>query len=521
MHLTATVGFFGAKQIASGIGNSRKVWVDAVQRRIAVTSSMLLNIRSIRMTGLSQTTMTNIQEERVRETNKMASFRWYIVWQNAVQNLPWALSPAVTFAVIALSKPGSLDTAKIFTSLSIITLLTDPTAKLLSAIPATASSLGCIDRIQKFLLSEPRKDYRRRITTKRREASFAPHLENSRAEATGIELEPVSAGGGQNEASDIAVQFEEVTARPAGASDAVLHDVSFSIAPGTINAVIGSVASGKSTLLKTILGEAEVDRGTVSVQDHSVAYCSQTPWLPDTTIKKAICGHFAADDDDDVDTQLYQEVVYVCALNRDLSLLPAGDDTSIGSSGGILSGGQKQRVSLARALFVCPKMLLLDDFVSAIDSNTRKLVVQRLLGPSGFVKKIGCTVIMSTHATSLLKYADKVLMLSDGKVEHDGTYEQLVRTRAIQEGADTEVAEDAGDHKSADAEISAVSANIAEANERADLRRRVGDLEVYKYYFNSIGWFKASTFVGFTAVHVFAVTFTCKLVAHAILRVVD
>ena len=506
--LTYIVAFFGAKQIASGIGNSQKVWVDAVQKRIAITSSMLFNIRSIRMTGLSKNTMDRIQQERVHETDKMSKFRWYIVWQNTVQNVPWALAPAVTFAVVALSKPKSLDTPKIFTSLSIITLLTDPAAKLLSAVPATASSIGCIDRIQAFLLSKPREDYRRLLRAQNVPSTSFGSQDASRGDASGVELQPLPAaevGGSRSET--LAVHFKDVFARPAGADKTILHDVSFSIIPGSVTAVIGSVASGKSTLLKSIIGEAELERGTVSMQDQSVAYCSQSPWLPNTTVKKAICGHLR--NDGVIDKELYEEVIEVCALKHDLSLLPEGDNAQIGSSGGILSGGQKQRVSLARALFSCPKLLVLDDFVSAIDGKTRKHIVQKLFGPTGFLKQHGCTLIFATHATSLLQHSDKVLKLAAGRLERDGTYEQLIRAGAVQKVSETAAEDGNNAEKPKETEISAMSENVAEANEKADLRRRVGDLEVYRYYFKSIGWFKFSTFVGFTAVHVFAVTFTC------------
>lgn len=499
------VGFFGAKQIASGIGNSQKVWVDAVQRRFAMTSSMLLNIRAIRMTGLGRVFMKRIQQERVDETKMMSKFRWYIVWQNAVQNVPWALAPAFTFAVVALCRPESLDTAKIFTSLSIITLVTDPAAKLLSAIPATASTMGCIDRIQNFLLSKPRRDYRQFVGAHNAQSVDVP-AQDPGAGTSGIELNALPSVLGQRHAQvAYAVNFSDVHARPAGAAQTVLQDVSFTVAPGTVTAVVGGVASGKSTLLKTLLGEAELERGIVSVADLSVAYCPQSPWLPDTTIKRAICGPFQ--DGDDYDAKLYNEVVEACALDHDFAELEHGDETRIGSSGGILSGGQKQRVALARAFFSRRKLLVLDDFVSAIDSKTRKHIVQRVFGSTGLLNRLGCTVVMATHTTALLKYTDKVLVLSNGRIEHDGTYEQLKRTGAIRDVPDAS-ADEPSDSKASDAKVSSVSERIAEANERADLRRRVGDVEIYRYYFKSVGWLKSSTFVGFTVVHVFAVTFT-------------
>lgn len=119
---------------------------------------------------------------------------------------------------------------------------------------------------------------------------------------------------------------------------------------------------------------------------------------------------------------------------------------------------------------------------------------------------------MATHATSLLQCAEKVLILSNGRIEHDGTYEQLLRTGAIKDVPETASAKKLSEAtQSKDTEMPAIAAHVAAENEKADLRRRVGDLEVYKYYFKSIGLFKLCTFVGFTIIHVFAVTFTCML----------
>lgn len=341
-----------------------------------------------------------LQKLRVEETHRMAKFRWNIVWQNAVQNVPWAFAPALTFvAKMAITgSSSSLDTTKVFTSLSIVTLLTDPAAKLLSAIPSTAASLGCLDRVQKFLAASSRFEYRKGHTSSSRD-HVVQHVGKKHVSLELSEVTKKSQTG--NTANDHSlIQFHEVDSRPVGATTAILHSINFTIGRGSITMIIGEVASGKSTLLKTILGEAVVDRGSVTVVDPFIAYCSQEAWLPNTTIKKAICGHM--EKEIVIDEAFYQIVKRTCVLDEDISLLAPGDETCIGSGSTMLSGGQKQRVALARALYARAPTLLLDDFVSALDARTKNIVVERLLGAHGLCRRLRTTVVLASHACKSL-----------------------------------------------------------------------------------------------------------------------
>ncbi|KND90065.1 Multidrug resistance-associated protein 1 [Tolypocladium ophioglossoides CBS 100239] len=518
--IIVVVSFFGARHIASQIGGSQKSWVDSVQKRIDITSSMLTGIRSIRMMGLGRLLTSVVQDLRVEETHKMAGFRWNIVWQNTVQNLPWALAPALTFVVYA-AKATSIDTTTAFTSLSIITLLTDPAAKLLSAIPSTAASIGCLDRVQKFLVASPKTDDRQ---VQGVSGVGIPPRRSASSNVEGIELSSVKSRGKSTASTrELAIALDGVDARPVGAADLVLRDITCEIPSGSITMVIGPVASGKSTLLKTILGEAVTERGSVTVAHRRIAFCSQSPWLPSTSIKQAICGPFR--DDDGFDGEFYQAVVKACALEHDLAQLPEGDNTPLGSGSTVLSGGQKQRVALARALYARAEIMLLDDVISALDRNTQRTVVEGLFGPAGICKTLRSTVILATHASKFLNlqncflgvdtfeaeyltYADKVLTLEGGKIEHEGTYKQLSRGGLVQGKAPAlHVPKDTKPEPLA-VNTEEKSLQVAEANEVSDLARQTGDRAVYQYYFKSVGWPKTLTFVGFTAVHIFAATFS-------------
>lgn len=334
---------------------------------------MLLNIRNLKMMGLGPLLTTVIQQERVEEVAKMAKFRWSIVWQNVVQNAPWTFAPAFTFVLLActVSKTSSdaINAQRVFTSLSIITLLTDPAAKLLGAIPSTASSMGSVSRVQAFLVEA--SDEQDRPEDLNQPQLVLPE-------------------------SDNAIELVDVWAKLPGASTSALKDISVSVPKGTFTAIIGPVASGKSTMLKAMMKEVTTLEGSVLVSNNSTAYCSQSAWLPNTTIKQAICHPF--DEDADIDEDIYDEVIDACCIRQDILSLALADRTRLGSGSTVLSGGQKQRVALARALYSRRPILLLDDIFSALDKPTQKSIADALFQPHGLCRRRGTTVVLATHS---------------------------------------------------------------------------------------------------------------------------
>jgi ATP-binding cassette subfamily C (CFTR/MRP) protein 1 len=394
-----SVSFFGSTQISKTIGCRQKVWIDAVQKRITITASMLSEIRSIKTMGLSRLVASLIQDQRVKETRHMAGFRWSLVWQNVVQNLPWALAPALTFSIYAIQALvrgiSSIETTQAFTSLSIITLLTNPAAKLLSAIPSTAASLGCFDRIQKFLLTVPRVDRRISVPS----GGFFSTIERQVPEFGDVEMVNLIRKRLEDKMiSPVAVVADRVALRPAPSAEVVLKNVSFTIPRGSLTMVIGLVGSGKTTLLKAILGETSYGNdGSISVASRRMAVSTQTPWLPNTTIRQAIVGSIEVNLGFDEDW--YIKSLHACALDHDISRLPEGDQTQIGSAKTVLSGGQKHRISLARAVYSRAEIILLDDVFSALDTNTQTVVMFRLFGEAGLLRRPNMTVVLATHAS--------------------------------------------------------------------------------------------------------------------------
>lgn len=125
-------------------------------------------------------------------------------------------------------------------------------------------------------------------------------------------------------------------------SNPTLGDINLELSRGQVVACLGPVGAGKSTLARAILGEVPLMKGTVKYRTERIAYYSQTPWLPNKTIKQVICGAMASYAG--VGDEWYQTVIRACCLDQDLAALPDGGETMVGVDGMNLSGGQRQRV---------------------------------------------------------------------------------------------------------------------------------------------------------------------------------
>lgn len=325
----------------------------------------------------------------------MGAFRSNLAWALIFAMSPGIWAPPVAFAVFAVQASihgvGSINTAQAFTSLSIIALFCEPANILVQSLVDVFAAMGSSDRIQKFLVTPQHKDQR--------------HLPSSGSEtsrrlssvATAIELEehPLPSKS-RGSSTSIAISVEDADLRPVTSAPLTLHNISLAIPRGSITMVVGLVGSGKTTLLRALLGEIPCERGQVYLYSKHVSYCSQTTWLPNTSIRRAICG---ADSPDSRvhDEKWYRTVLDACALGPDLDLMPEGDETMLGSANAALSGGQKQRIALARAVYARAHITILDDVLSALDSGTKKTVVEHLLGEGSLFKTLGTTVVLVTH----------------------------------------------------------------------------------------------------------------------------
>ncbi|GAA4281578.1 ABC transporter ATP-binding protein [Gaetbulibacter aestuarii] len=207
-----------------------------------------------------------------------------------------------------------------------------------------------------------------------------------------------------------------------------LHDVSFTLKEGQTLAILGKTGSGKSTILDLIGRLYDIDQGEITIngtpiENHNlntlrshIGYVPQDAFLFSDTIKNNIkFGKSDATDDEVV------EAAKNAHVHKNIVKFSKGYDTILGERGITLSGGQKQRVSIARAIIKSPKILLFDDCLSAVDTETEEKILNNL-------KKIliGKTAIIVSHRVSSAKNADKIIVLEDGKIIQEGTHDSLV-----------------------------------------------------------------------------------------------
>ncbi|KAF8626899.1 hypothetical protein AX15_004637 [Amanita polypyramis BW_CC] len=207
-----------------------------------------------------------------------------------------------------------------------------------------------------------------------------------------------------------------------------LRDINVRFPEGQMTVVTGPTASGKTALLMSLLGEMTIESGRLimsknlnKVDKHgmmnAISYAAQTSWLRHQSIRDNILF------DSPYDEERYNQVVECCALKPDLDTLEDGDATEIGARGVSLSGGQKARVSLARAVYVRTKYVLLDDPLSAVDSHTARFLFEKLLCGPLLANR---TVILVTHHVDLvLPGAHYLVRMLEGRIDKKGTIQEL------------------------------------------------------------------------------------------------
>jgi ATP-binding cassette subfamily C (CFTR/MRP) protein 1 len=244
------------------------------------------------------------------------------------------------------SERKPLDAARMFTSLTLLILLNSPLSQLFQSIPDLFAAVNCIRRIQDYLNADSRNDYRSAKLSS--PSSATPHDSSDESHILAhsvtddIELRHMTIAAGKRTTSN--TEGAEAISVRQGAfgwgrdAEPIVRDIDLSLKQSTLTMVIGPIASGKSTLVKALLGEVSILRGSVQLATLDIAYCDQHAWLINASLQRNILG-FA-----NFDGPWYRSVTRACALDKDIATLPNGDRTLIGSGGITLSGGQKQRV---------------------------------------------------------------------------------------------------------------------------------------------------------------------------------
>ncbi|KAL4875611.1 P-loop containing nucleoside triphosphate hydrolase protein [Aspergillus karnatakaensis] len=472
-------------------GDSQRAWMSGVQKRVGLTATVIASMKSLKISGLSAAVSHYMQQLRVDELAAGAQFRVIIIIAAVFAYMPQLISPPLTFA-FAQTK---LEASTMFTSLAFLTLLTNPLLMLFQTIPELVSGLACLGRIQAFLESEPRCDFR--------------HTLGSQHQGTEKASEPTET----NSTGAIII-----TDANFGWTDGkfILRNMSARIPASSLTMVVGPVGSGKSTFCKALLGEIPFSKGHVVLNTayRHVGFCEQTAFLWNGTVRDNIIGFSPFDE------ERYNAVIEATSLGLDLAMLPQADATNIGSDGVALSGGQKQRVSLARALYLRSDLLVLDDIFSGLDADTEEQVFRQVFGADGLLRRRGSTVVLCTHSVKHLPAADHIIALEDRKIVEQGSFKSLSDSPGYVQRLGVKVegtSEEESSTPSPDLSpkidtprshtATITSTSPAYITEEVEAVRQLGDKTVYKHYINSMGRFIALCSLFFAALWGFFTNF--------------
>uniref|UniRef100_A0A4W2CK18 ATP-binding cassette sub-family C member 10 n=1 Tax=Bos indicus x Bos taurus TaxID=30522 RepID=A0A4W2CK18_BOBOX len=374
------------KVIATRIMASNQEMLQHKDARVKLVTELLSGMRVIKFFGWEQALGTRVEACRARELGRLRVIKYL----DAACVYLWAALPVVISIVIFITyvlMGHQLTATKVFTALALVRMLILPLNNFPWVINGLLEAKVSLDRIQCFL-DLPNHDP---------QAYYSPDPPTE--PSTALELH------------EALFSWD-----PVGTSQETFIS-HLEVKKGMLVGIVGKVGCGKSSLLAAITGELHRLRGQVAVWGLSKGFglATQEPWIQFATIRDNIL--FGKT----FDAQLYKEVLEACALDEDLSILPAGDQTEVGEKGVTLSG-QRARIALARAVYQEKELYLLDDPLAAVDADVATHLLHRcILGALSHTTRLLCT-----HRTEYLERADMVLLLEAGRLVRAGPPSEIL-----------------------------------------------------------------------------------------------
>ncbi|RYQ86551.1 hypothetical protein Ahy_B10g106219 isoform C [Arachis hypogaea] len=398
--------------VASLIGSLMLVLIVPLQASLYMISFtrvhtyVIAKMRKLTKEGLQQTDKrVGIMHEILAAMDTVKCYAWETSFQCRVQSirdyeLSWfrkahllnalntfilnsipVLVTVTSFGMFTLLG-GELTPARAFTSLSLFTVLRFPLNMLPNLLSQVANANVSLQRLEELFLAEER------------------NLKQNPPLVPGLPAISIKNGNFSWDAK---------------AEKSTLSNINVEIPIGSLVAIVGGTGEGKTSLISAMIGELPLLKDGNAIIRGTVAYVPQISWIYNATVRENIL--FGSE----FEYERYWKAIDVTALQHDLNLLPARDFTEIGERGVNISGGQKQRVSLARAVYSDSDVYIFDDPLSALDAHVAhevfKNCIKEALG--------GKTRVLVTNQLHLLPQVDKIILLSDGMIKEQGTFEEL------------------------------------------------------------------------------------------------
>lgn len=351
----------------------------AKDRRAKSTMSVIRNIKSLKLYAWEKPYEDTVKSDRAYELNTQRKFLKTQTLQNTISTMLDNVLALSVFIFFLYWTGNPLTPEIVFPVLSMLSLISGP----LFQLPSAISSLGRVwtaqFRINDFFDAP--------------EQTFRNYFHHSDVDDGRVVVEHANLDWGLEGPSAI-------------------KNLSLNLRRGDLCCIIGKVGTGKSAILKSLIGQMSISEGEVNVFSERIAYCSQEQWLQFQTVRDNILFGL------EFDKEFYEKVLEACELVDDINNLDAGDATEIGEKGFRLSGGQKARVALARAVYSRASVLVLDDVLSAVDDTVGSKLLKQLFTPNGLLSDR--TVILATNNARPLRYASRIICVGNGEIIYNG-----------------------------------------------------------------------------------------------------
>ncbi|OEL13582.1 ABC transporter C family member 8 [Dichanthelium oligosanthes] len=361
-------------------------FMQAQDERQRATAEVLNAMKIVKLQSWEDRFRETVQRLRDVEVGWLAKTQIKKAYGSALYWMSPTIISAVIFAGTAALGSAPLDASVVFTILATLRVISEPMRVLPEVMSIMIQVKVSLDRIGEFLAEDEFQD------------------------------DAVDRAGMAGSTMSLTVQNGVFSWEPSKAI-AALKDISVTAMRGEKIAVCGPVGAGKSSLLCAMLGEIPRMSGSVSLSG-SVAYVSQTSWIQSGTVRDNVLFGKPMNNEE------YEKAIRCCALDKDIENFPHGDLTEIGQRGLNMSGGQKQRIQLARAVYNDAEIYLLDDPFSAVDAHT----AATLFNDCVMAALENKTVILVTHQVEFLSKVDKILVMEDGEITQEGTYQELLQS---------------------------------------------------------------------------------------------
>ncbi|KAA0168773.1 hypothetical protein FNF28_02321 [Cafeteria roenbergensis] len=467
--------------VARAVQSARLHHLRVTDQRLKAVNEFLGSVKTSKLYSWERAWRDRIDALRAQEMSWM--FRENVFFGLAIALLIMGpvLGALAAFATHTLTG-GELSSGLAFQSLGLISVLRFPLQQMANAMTSATHARAALGRIEGFLRSVDRVVAARGAAAAEAEAVLTPaetvavapvryswprSAHAAAASAAAAKSAAGTAGGRRNDKAGTPGPAPTRAAARGGEDDdgraeggfAVTLPSGLSVRPGELLLVCGRVASGKSTLLAGLLGEAEAealataDSCPAAAADGSpaaaaeaaeaaaslalrggCAFAAQTAFLLSASVRENIVFGRSWHEG------RYRRAVWAACLAEDLVEMPAGDATAVGEEGLVTSGGQRARIALARALYEDIGVCIADDVISALDAGTASRVARRALGPRGILRR--SARVLATHAVHLGCLADQVLALDGGRVIYQGPWSGFEGTDAHRSLLEAEAEED-------------------------------------------------------------------------------